>query len=399
MNNAPGDPLASIHVVMLAQYLPLHFVSTMQKLSHKVGRLTMLLSEPMDSSRDWAPDFSGLEVKIQRSLHIGVKHRHPLGFQERGKLIVPYSTITDLARLRPDVVIAVEVGPRTVQAALLKKLGASFKLIVQVRESENTAQSRGPARKRLRRWLLPRVDGVFVNGESGRRHVLECGVSPGKITVVPSGTDTTLFGSTARVMPRGDELQLLYVGQLIPRKGVVPFARALAAAARETGRYICWTIAGRGPQADELRQVEWPANVRLNFLGPQPYRDLPKCYAGADAFVMPSLSDEWGLVVNEAMASGLPVLGCTGSQAVEELVVGGVSGWTYSPGDTATLRRELLSLLATPRSQLAEMGSVARRRALAVSDEHTASAMIYGIERALTPSEPSSSITGRLAPS
>jgi len=262
-----------------------------------------------------------------------------------------------------------------------------FRLIVQVRESENTAQSRGALRQWVRRALLPGVDDVFVNGRSGQDHVLSCGVHPDRISIVPSGTDTTVFGALTQ-RPHGEqELRLLYVGQLIPRKGLIPFAQALAHAARHHSRAIKWTIAGRGPLEAELRGLPWPSNVRLEFIGPQPYRALPGTYANAHAFVMPSLSDEWGLVVNEAMASGLPVLGCTGAQAVEELVQHGLSGWTFSPRNEEQLLRGLGELLGSSPGRLRTMGEHAREKALAVSDECTAAAMFAGIRKVLRPQD------------
>jgi glycosyltransferase involved in cell wall biosynthesis len=337
----------------------------------------------MDAARDWQPEFGDLDVRVQRSLRVPVRHRHPLGFKDKGALLVPYSTVADLRALRPDVVISVEVGPRTLQAALLRKLSARFRLIVQVRESQNTAQSRGALRHWVRRTLLPRVDDVFVNGQSGRDHVLACGVEHDRITMVPSGTDTHVFGSEPPRAEAKGPLRLLYVGQLIARKGLVPFATALAEAARGSRRQISWTIAGRGPVEAALRQISWPANVTLEFIGSQPYRELPRIYAAADAFVMPSLSDEWGLVVNEAMASALPVFGCTGAQAVEELVEPGRSGWCYGPGQQHELARALGELLEASPQRLREMGLHAREKAMTITDEYTAAAMFSGIKKVL----------------
>ena len=379
------------HVVMLAQYLPLHFVSTMRQLARNVGRLTLLLSQPMDAARDWSPEYADLNVQIQRAWQWGIKHRHPLGFEESGTFIIPYSTRSDLQGLKPDAVISVEVGPRTLQAAVLQALGLRYKLIVQVRESENTAQSRGALRRGLRSLLLPRADGVFANGQSGRRHVLACGVPAERISIVPSGTDTELFGAEpmrldraeARWGQRAPPLQLLYVGQLIPRKGLVPFAQDLIAAATDPARPIVWTLAGRGPLEAELRALPWPAHIAVQFAGSRPYRELPAVYARADAFVMPSLSDEWGMVINEAMASALPILGCTGVQAVEEMVVDGVSGWTFGPEDRSEARRKLALLLEAPIATLRRMGQRARQKALEVSDRSTALAMADGVTKAL----------------
>jgi glycosyltransferase involved in cell wall biosynthesis len=337
----------------------------------------------MDAARDWSPDYRDLNVRIQKSLRIPVTHRHPLGFEDRGTVIVPFSTRGDLGKLRPDVVISVEVGPRTLQAAILRKFGRGFKLIVQVRESENTAQSRGVVRRALRRVLLPRVDGVFVNGASGARHVLECGVAPARISVVPSGTDTEVFGKRADRSGRHEELRLIYVGQLIARKGLVAFSVELIKAATASKRQILWTLAGRGPLEAPLRALPWPENVRLDFVGSRPYRELPGLYNQADVFVMPSLSDEWGMVVNEAMASGLPIFGCEGVQAVQELVRQGVSGWTYAPEDKDALQRLLREMLDASAEKRAGMGEAARRCAMEVSDEYTAAAMHSGVGKAL----------------
>ncbi|MGH7192506.1 MAG: glycosyltransferase, partial [Candidatus Saccharimonadales bacterium] len=70
---------------------------------------------------------------------------------------------------------------------------------------------------------------------------------------------------------------------------------------------------------DELRSLMPPANLTLNFLGERSYAQLADAYSAAGIFAFPTLADEWGLVVNEAMAAGLPVLGSRYSQAVEEL--------------------------------------------------------------------------------
>ena len=72
-------------------------------------------------------------------------------------------------------------------------------------------------------------------------------------------------------------------------------------------------------------------------MGYAAHDSLPTIYGSAGALVLPSLFDEWGLVVNEAMASGLPVLGSRYSQAVEEMVTDGRTGWCFDPLRPATV--------------------------------------------------------------
>jgi glycosyltransferase involved in cell wall biosynthesis len=82
-----------------------------------------------------------------------------------------------------------------------------------------------------------------------------------------------------------------------------------------------------------MKQVELPPNLKIDFKGSMVFEQLPSQYHSADLYVYPTLADEWGLVVNEAMIAGLPVLGSRFSQAVEELVQEGVNGWLFTPTD------------------------------------------------------------------
>src|SRR5207249_4625429 len=75
----------------------------------------------------------------------------------------------------------------------------------------------------------------------------------------------------------------------------------------------------------------------------------------------PTLADEWGIVVNEALASGLPVLGRVYSQAVEELVRDGKNGWTFRPDRSDELFAALDRALTAPKTRLDEMRAEARR--------------------------------------
>lgn len=372
-----------LRVVMLLNYLPIHFLSYLAVLSRRLKNLTFLLSESMDAGREWNPDFGELRVIVQKSIPIRIKHRHPYGFEYRSRMLIPISTFSDLRRLKPDVVVSLEVGARTLQALVLKGLGMKYRLVVQVRESEISALSRGRLRMRLRKLVLPRADRVLVNGESGRRHVIACGVRPEQINVVASGTDLSVFGRTAKSPAASGILRVLYVGALIELKGINSFALVFADEVSRSAVSVAWTLVGRGPEREKLEQIAWPANLRVSIIDAFEYKDLPKVYDNHDVFVMPSLCDEWGMVVNESMVSGLPVLGCTGSQAVEEMVKSGVNGWTYAPGDEQGMRLAIRELLRLGQSELMAKGMAAACTAREFSDEVVAGQMLQAIRASM----------------
>src|SRR5690606_13580901 len=118
------------------------------------------------------------------------------------------------------------------------------------------------------------------------------------------------------------------------------------------------------PLAERLRSYETGDWLALRADGPVAFGDLERRYRDADVLVLPTLADEWGLVVNEAMACGLPVLGSVHSQAVTELVEDGRTGWRYDPERPAALSGAL--------DRVAEAGRAGRRAMGRSACEHVA---------------------------
>jgi glycosyltransferase involved in cell wall biosynthesis len=167
--------------------------------------------------------------------------------------------------------------------------------------------------------------------------------------------------------------RLLYVGQLIERKGLIPFVSELVRWLEfHPTNKVELTLAGEGPVREQLEDLPLPNNLVISFLGKINYSDLPPCYAKAGIFVFPTLGDEWGLVVNEAMMTGLPVLGSIYSQAVEELVEDGLNGWTFTPDAPPSLHRALDVIMTTSDAHLEEMRIQARRTASKLTPEYAA---------------------------
>jgi glycosyltransferase involved in cell wall biosynthesis len=297
-------------------------------------------------------------------------------------------------------VISVELGARSFQAALFRQLRPSVPLVIWCKLSEHTERGFGRVRDALRRFILRRADAVVVNGESGARYIAKFGVPDHAILRLNQPVDLKRFADAADRARAAREAthhsaggiethglrRLLIVGTLNDRKGVLPFAKLLidwANARNAEGiqpeREVIWL--GDGERRSELEQLAWPACLRPVFLGNRAYDEVPEIYAAADALAFPTMLDEWGLVVNEAMAAGLPVLGSIYAQAVDELVEDGVTGWRFDPASPASVIGALDRAMGASPETLSTMRVAAQQRISGVTPEATAQRFVALLTR------------------
>lgn len=132
------------------------------------------------------------------------------------------------------------------------------------------------------------------------------------------------------------KLRFLFCGSLSKRKGVDLLARAFLELASQYDR-VQLVMAGVGPLADDVKRQLAPVADRVEYLGFIHWKDLPGVYARGDVFCFPSRYDGWGLVLVEAMAAGLPVIGTKWAGAAREFLRDGVNGWLLEELNPAVL--------------------------------------------------------------
>ena len=368
-------------VAALVNFIAPYRVSFWQELTGQLDSLKIFISTPMEPNRQWPVDWQDLNVSIQKNITFHRIWKHPGGFQETIYVHIPYDTLGSLTTYGPDIIISSELGLRSFQAALYCRIHPRCRLILWCTLSEHTEHGRGWIREKLRRWLLPRADAVLVNGESGARYIRRFDIpdiSVFQIGQAPQIEDFTVFPINH---PLHYPIHLLFVGSLIERKGLLPFINILKSWCRaHPNAQIELHFVGDGPLYEAIANQQYPPNVEIHMLGSVSYKDVPRVYANADILVFPTLADEWGLVVNEALASGLPVLGSLYSQAVEELVQSGVNGWTFFPDQPESMDRAVNQALSTDPSHLAEMRIAARKSALSITPRTMTEKMVKSLE-------------------
>lgn len=372
------------HVVLLTNFIPPYRLPLLHELARQVGKLTILVSTPMESNRDWVPNWESLDVKVQKTWTFHRPWRHAAGFTDTIEIHVPRDTMGQLSALKPDVVISAEFGTRTILSALHTRRTRTTPLIVWATLSEQTERGRGWMRHVLRKWLVRQVDAVLVNGSSGSRYLQRLGLEQQRIFEVPQPAVPLLFEQLPVTRPRRIAHRLISTGQLSERKGLMPFLATLARwAAKHPDRHTELTLVGTGPLEQPLREFTTPENLSIRLAGSRSYEQLAEHYADAGIFVFPTLADEWGLVVNEALAAGLPVLGSLYSQAVEDLCVDDVHGWTFRPDNADEMEQALDRALSTPVEKLDEMRRAARAQVEHLTPAFSADRIVDAIHASL----------------
>jgi glycosyltransferase involved in cell wall biosynthesis len=193
------------------------------------------------------------------------------------------------------------------------------------------------------------------------KYLERIGAPPAKIFKIAYTTDNARFAMSSLVRTPHQARRLLFCGQFVERKGLIPFLQVLSRWAHDhPGRTVEFALAGDGPLRHELAQLPLAGNIKLKFLGVFQYDDLPEIYASAGVFVLPSLADTWAVVVNEALVSGLPVLGSVYAQAVEELIQDGHNGWIFKPDNAEDSYRAIDRMMNTADPDLELMRVHAR---------------------------------------
>ncbi len=211
----------------------------------------------------------------------------------------------------------------------------------------------------LTKWVCRRAGLTApVSSEIGRI-LSSLGVPESKLRVPVFGVDTEVFHPPREQDGQGDRVQVLFVGSLIERKGIHDLIEALA---DESLSAVTLVIVGQGPLESQLRTRadELGLTQRISWHLSLPQTEVAQVMRESDILCLPSYMEGRPNVVNEAMASGLPVI-VTRIGGIPDMVDEGESALLIEPGDVEQLRTHLIRLAHDPGLR-EQMGDAARRR-------------------------------------
>jgi len=364
--NPPADDVAHRRpkLAFLTNVVAPYRVALMEHLG-RVFETTILYSGDEPNRKEWkaldgrATD--GVRVKKSWGIMLSLTRKRDGGsFDHRFVHFTP-GYVVDLLKIRPDAIVSAELGFRTVVALAYAKL-TRVSLWVLWGGTRHTEAELGVIKRLFRSMVVPLVPRWLSYGTTSTEYLLDVGVREERILQMQNCVDETVYRS-----PRHPYLNLqprpvlLCAGRLVPGKGV-DLLLEIVASLQEEGLQFSLLIVGTGVDAPRLVAKVQSLNLKNTLLiGAVEPSKMPSVYRSADLVVFPTLADVWGLVINEALWSGIPVLGSGYAGASRELLA---PEHVFDPLDRADFLAKLRSAIRTglgpvDTSRLLKMDAVA----------------------------------------
>jgi glycosyltransferase involved in cell wall biosynthesis len=267
-----------------------------------------------------------------------------------------------LRRFRPDAVAVGGWNQPAFWLALAYCRIRRIPLLIWIESTARDARSEAGLLALARRAMVHGAAGAYVPGRASAEYARSLGV--GLVESAPNAIEARVFERAAVDRSGRDNCTFLYVGRLDPEKGL----DTLLTAFRDVPGEL--VIVGEGMEAESLRAI---ADERVRFVGAKGRDDVVAYYRDADVFVLPSRSEPWGMVLNEAAAAGLPLVATEESGATHDLIDG--NGFMVPAGNVSALR-EALARLAGDRALRERLGQRSRELARRFTPEAWADGVV-----------------------
>jgi glycosyltransferase involved in cell wall biosynthesis len=344
----------NMRLAVLVSHPIQYFVPLFRHIAEREGVDLRVFYETRVGIEPYRDDGFGRIVQWDIPLLEGYSHTFLSSRNRNGGL--RWSVVGAVLRFRPDVLILHGYTSPTNLLALLTAKVMGCRVLMRG-DTRLHAGHVSPLRRWIKRSILGLCDGALSIGSLNRDYYASLGMLRDRIFFAPFSVDNAVFSVSESLrisarrdlrdslgLPQGTVL-ILFASKLIRRKRAADLVEAFSGiAAKHPDVHLL--VVGSGDQQCVLRdRISELGLERVHLLGFRNQSELPSLYAGCDFFVLPSDCEPWGLVVNEVMAAGLPVIVSDEVGAAPDLVGGTGAGLVYRCGDVQALGNCLESLL------------------------------------------------------
>jgi 1,2-diacylglycerol 3-alpha-glucosyltransferase len=325
----------------------------------------------------------GIEIVGGVGVHRGLKFREEIPSSLPVETLFPGESWDDvkgwkgvravwrcLSRLNPKNVLVPGYYTLPGIAAALWCKWHGRRSLLMTESTEGDHKRRGLVERGKSLLIRGLFDCAVTGGRPQRDYLEKLGFPPTRIGGSYDVVDNDFFArETALIRRRHSAAEFgltedyfLYVGRLSAEKNIAALLSAYTEY-RRAGGDRSLVLVGDGPERRSLEAyaLESGFAADIRFEGLRGTSELPRYYAFAGCFVLPSTREPWGLVTNEAMAAALPVLVSSRCGCAEDLVIEGENGLLFDPSQPGSLLASLCVMGSLDRERLQEMGSQSRR--------------------------------------
>lgn len=226
-------------------------------------------------------------------------------------------------------------------------------------------------RKPIMNFFYRMFDGFLYIGTRNKEYYKYIGVPDNKLFLVPYSVNNDFFIAKVEEAKKNnielknkyklhnEHLNILYASKLMKRKNPLDLIKAFKVV-KEKVTNVNLVFVGTGEEEKGLKKFIADYNIKdVYFLGFLNQSELPEVFALSDIFVLPAVNEQWGLIINEAMCAGLPIITTNVVGAAPDLVKEGINGFTFKPSNINELAEKLLIILSDNKLRMS-MGDKSR---------------------------------------
>jgi glycosyltransferase involved in cell wall biosynthesis len=300
-----------------------------------------------DSNRAWNIPIKDIEFnyKILKNLHFYIQSKElPLYFH--------WGLWSELREFKPDIVCMCGYQFFAAIEALIYAKISRVPITLWAGSHLLSGHIKNCLTDFYKSFFIPKFSTYITYGTACREQLINYGANPDKIIVGCNTVDIKWFMKKSQEISEEQIKELkksycnkniLYVGEFVERKGVINLIKAFE---KLNQNDIGLVLVGKGKEKDKYIKYININRIKNVFIENFVQKDeIVKYYRLADIFVLPSFNEVWGLVVNEAMACGLPVISSIFAGATRDLVKEGINGFSFDPYNIDDLANKIINLL------------------------------------------------------
>jgi len=376
-------------VLVFVNIIAPYNIPLFNRISQSLNNVLFLFDQVKEANRSWNIQDENIHFDyfIEDSFHLKRSSKVANGTSLQRTIYFPFFVFKKIWLYKPTTVLSIEFGLRTMFSMIMCKLtGAKLYVISDV--TCVTEANVGYAKKLIRKLIARNLDGAVARSYNAKKYLESLGVSKRKIIVSPYAIETSNYANQPKCAGEQwspslslkekikNKFCILYCGQLIHRKGIDLLINVVNDLPKDIQDKLVILLAG-GNETDLT-------NLSINYhkdifipLGFIPNEQMLSIYPLADCFILPTRSDTWALVVNEAVVAGCPVMVSKYAGSANELIEDEYSGIVFDPLDEKEFLYKLI--FCVQNKQLLTMFAANAKKKLAEYNNDVAAQRIVDL--------------------